>query len=133
MRYLVIALPLLLAACATPGTDSGNVSITTATNGQQFGDASCVVTTRSGTWNIVTPATLPLGRSDGDLRIVCQKPGYRTSELILPPYSSASGSSVGFGAGGGSGNVGMGVGFSFPLSGGAGYYPSPIVINMNPL
>lgn len=133
MRYSFLILPLLLAACATTGPDEGGASITTASNGQQVDGASCVVTTRSARWNIITPATLTLGRGDGDLRIICNKPGYRASELILPPYGQPSGSSMGLGVGGGSGNVGMGLGFSFPLSTGGGYYPGQIIVNMNPL
>lgn len=133
MRYLLLIFPLLIAACATTGSNDGRALITTATNGQQFDGANCTVTTRSAQWNIITPATLTLGRGDGDLRIVCNKPGYRVSELILPPYGQPSGSSMGLGVGGGSGNVGMGLGFSFPLSTGSGYYPGQIVVNMNPL
>lgn len=133
MRYMILTLSLLLAACATADPDQGRVSIVSASNGQQFGGASCTVATRGARWNIVTPATLMIGSGDGDLRIICNKAGYRTSELILPPYGQASGSSVGVGMGGGSGNVGMGLGFSFPIATGSGYYPRQIVVNMNPL
>jgi hypothetical protein len=132
MRYTILALPLMLAACATTDPDQRLVTITTATNGQQFDGANCAVTTRSASWNIVTPATLKID-SDNGLRIICNKPGYRTSELILPPYDPVSGSSVGIGMGGGNSNVGMGMGFSFPLATGGGHYPAQITVNMNPL
>jgi hypothetical protein len=123
---------LLLAACATSGSNDGLVSIATASKGQALEGAQCAVNTRSASWTVMTPATINIGPGDGDLRIVCSKPGYRTSELILPPYSGGSGSSMGLGMGGGSGNVGMGVGLSFPLSTN-GWYPANIMVNMNPL
>jgi hypothetical protein len=132
-RLVCISLSvLLLGACATGGSDDGLVSIATASNGQAIAGAQCTVNTRSASWTIVTPATIDIGPGNGDLRIVCTKPGYRTSELILPPYVDGSGSSVGLGMGGGSGNVGMGVGLSFPL-GTNGWYPANIVVNLNPL
>jgi hypothetical protein len=122
---------LLLAGCASLDPDDGLVSISTASNGQAIEGAQCAVSTRRASWNIVTPATIDIGPGAGDLRIVCGKPGYRTSELILPPYEEASSSIVGFGLGGG-GNVGMGSGLGFPLTTN-GWYPSGIVVNMNPL
>jgi hypothetical protein len=125
-------LMLLLAACATTDPDAGRVSIATESNGQPLDGAQCSVTTSSASWNIVTPAMLVIGRGDGDLRIVCTKQGYRTSELILPPYQQPAGSSVGLGMGGVSGNVGMGLGMSFPLAA-DGYYPARVVVNMNRL
>jgi hypothetical protein len=129
---MILALPVMLAACATTDSNQGLVTITTGTDGHQFDGASCVVTTRNASWNIVTPATLKID-SDNDLRILCNKPGYRTSELILPSYGRVSGSGVGIGMGGGNGNVGMGMGFSFPLATGGGDYPAQIIVNMNPL
>jgi len=132
MRNAFLLPALLLAGCATTDSSDGLVSITAASNGQAIVNAQCAVSTRSASWNILTPATLDIGPGNGDLRIVCSKPGYRTSELILPPYQQASGSSLGFGMGGGSGNVGMGMGMSFPLTTN-GWYPSRIVVNMNPL
>ncbi|HWT71204.1 MAG TPA: hypothetical protein VN361_03360 [Oxalicibacterium sp.] len=123
---------LLLAGCTSMDPDDGLVSITTTSNGQPIDNAQCAVSTRSASWNVVTPATLNVGPGDGDLRIVCKKAGYRVSELILPPYAQATGSSFGLGMGGGSGNVGMGLGMSFPLTTN-GWYPASIVVNMNPL
>lgn len=133
MRFITcsaLSLSLLLGACATGGQGDGRVSITTASNGQEFGGANCVVTTAAGSWNIVTPATLQLGSANGELRIVCNRVGYRTSELRLPPYGQASGSSMGVGLGGGSGGVGMGLGFSLPIMTGSGSYPPRVVVNM---
>ena len=125
MRYTALLLPLLLTACATSGNGDGRLSVATASNGQEFAGANCSVTTNSGSWSVLTPATVQLGRANGELRIICNKAGYRTTELRLPPYApTSSGSRVGLGLGGGSGAVGMGLGFSVPISsGGGGYYP----------
>jgi len=60
------------------------------------------------------------------------KPGYRSSELILPPYEQPTGSGFGFGMGAGRGNVGVGLGSGFPLTA-DGFYPAWIAVSMNPL
>jgi hypothetical protein len=132
IRTSFLLTALLLAGCATTDSNDGLVSITTASNGQVIEKAQCMVSTRSALWNVTTPVTLNIGPGDGDLRIVCKKAGYRTAELILPPYAQATGSSFGLGMGGGSGNVGMGLGMSFPLTTN-GWYPASVVVNMNPL
>lgn len=130
MRYVSLLFPFLLAACATTGNDT-RVAIVTMSNGQEFAGASCTVTTYYTGWNVVTPAYVDIGRGNGDLRIVCNKTGYRTSELILPPIGQ-SGSNVGVGLGGGSGGVGVGLGFMLPVTSSGGRYPPRIVVNMNP-
>lgn len=129
---LVSLAALSLAGCKSLDPDAGLVSFATASNGQALDGAQCAVSTRSQAWRIVTPATVDVGPGNGDLRVVCTKQGYRTSELILPPYQQATGSSVGFGMAGGSGNVGMGLGFGYPLTTN-GWYPDNIVVNMQPL
>lgn len=126
-----ILLPLLLTACAS-GFGNRQVTIATATpNGQEFAGASCAVLTDSRSWNVTSPATLDIP-VNGDLRIVCNKAGYRTSELRLPPIGQGGGSSVGLGMGGGSGAVGVGLGFSLPVSSGGSNYPPRILITMSP-
>ncbi|WP_076591515.1 hypothetical protein [Herminiimonas arsenitoxidans] len=133
MRYAGLLLPLLLSACASTGSGDGRVLITTASNGQEFGGANCVVTTNASSWNVVTPASVQVGRSNGELRIICNKYGYRTSELRLPPSGGQpTGSRVGLGLGGGSGAVGLGLGLSLPITSGGGGYPARVVVNMNP-
>lgn len=133
MRYISLLLPLVLTACATGNWGDGRVTVVTASNGQEFGGASCAVMNNAASWNVTTPGTLEIGRASGELRIICNKPGYRTSELRLPPYGQQSGSSMGVGLGGGSGGVGLGLGFSLPISSGGGSYPPRIVVNMYPL
>ncbi|HEY6772703.1 MAG TPA: hypothetical protein VI140_01905 [Oxalicibacterium sp.] len=131
-KVTVLLLSLLLTACATGPADR-QVTIATATgNGQEFPGAICSVSTNSRSWNVATPVTLKIPAS-GDLRIVCNKAGYRTSELRMPPIGQGGGgSSMGVGVGGGSGNVGMGLGFSLPIGSSGSGYPPRIRVTMSP-
>jgi hypothetical protein len=130
VRYLILVLPLILSACATTGSGNGSVLVETTSNGQALPGANCNVTTGAGNWAVVSPATVPVGSASGDLRIICNKAGYRTSEVVYRP-SSPTNSSIGIGIGGG-GRVGVGVGFGIPIALGAGGYPSKITVEMNP-
>ncbi|HEV2612365.1 MAG TPA: hypothetical protein VGU61_19035 [Noviherbaspirillum sp.] len=129
MRRSILLLPLLIAACATTGSN-GEIAIDTAVNGQQLPGANCQVSTNSGSWNVTTPASINVGDANGDLRVVCNRGGYRTSEMIYRP-SGPVGSNVGLGVGGG-GRVGVGVGLSVPIALGRGGYPARITVDMNP-
>lgn len=131
MRHLILLMPLAIAACATTGSSGGGISIETVAKGEPLTGANCVVHTNSGNWNVITPGTVNVGGANGDLRVVCNKEGFRTSEMIFRP-SRPFGSSVGLGVGGGSSNVGVGVGLSVPISLGGGGYPSRVTVDMNP-
>ncbi len=133
MRYAVLLISLGLAACATPGTDSG-VEIQATHAGQAVADAECSVTTDAGSWKVKTPGTAPIGKPSGDLRVVCNKSGYRASEVVYraTPGSGGSNMSVGIGGGTGGSRVGVGFGFGFPIGQGSSTYPSRIVVEMNP-
>lgn len=131
MRRLILLLPIALVACATTGKGDGSISIDTTSNGQAVSGANCTVNTNGGSWNVTTPGTVAVGAANGDLRVVCNKEGYRTSEMIYKP-SGPVGSSVGLGVGGGGGNVGVGVGLNFPVRLGGGSYPSQVTVKMNP-
>ena len=131
MRHLILLLPLVLAACATTGLNGGVIAIETATRGQPLPGANCVASNNAGRWNVLTPAKIAVGSANGDLHVVCDKNGYRTSEMIFRP-AGPFGSSLGLGAGGGGGHVGVGVGLSVPITLGGGGYPSRIVVDMNP-
>lgn len=136
MRNVWIWAVLALAGCATGGAGNGNIVLETASNGQAVPGASCVVTNGSGRWDVTTPASVPVGSPIGDLRVVCDRSGYRTSEVVYRPAGSYGygGPSVGVGVGGGSGGgVGVGLGLGFPIGGfGSGGYPSQIVVEMTP-
>lgn len=129
MKYSILVLSVLLAACASTGPNNGQVTVVTVENGQELQGADCTVLHDTKSWNIVTPATLAIGGASGELRVVCSKPGYRSSEVRLPPVGQ-SGSSVGVGLGGVTGAVGLGLGFRLPITTGGGYYPPRITVNM---
>jgi hypothetical protein len=131
MRYLILLLPVALVACATTGAGNSNIAIETTSRGQSLPGANCMVSAGTSNWNVMTPASVNVGSAGGDLRVVCNKDGYRTSEMLFRP-SSPLGSSVGLGVGGGSGNVGVGVGLNFPISIGGGTYPSRVTVDLNP-
>jgi hypothetical protein len=131
MRRLILVLSLALAACATTQS-SGGITVETTSQGQPLAGANCEVRTGAGSWNVVTPGTVNVGDALGDLRVVCDKPGFRTSEMIYRTSGSAySGPNVGVGVGGGSGNVGVGLGLSVPILSARGGYPARITVNMN--
>ena len=134
MRHPVLLLTIALAACATTGSN-GLLTIETAARGQPLADANCIASTNGGSWNLMTPATVQIGGVNGDLHVLCNKDGYRASEMIFRPSPppGSYGSSVGVGAAGGSGHSGVGVGLNFPIwLGGGSSYPSRIIIEMNP-
>jgi hypothetical protein len=135
MRYLPVlmsCLPLcLVTACASVAPDDGMLAVDTASGGQLMPGANCTVSTGSGSWNVTTPASIMVGSASGDLRVLCNKSGYRTSEVLYRP-SSASNSNIGVGIGGGGRHVGAGLGFGFPISFGGGRYPSRITVDMTP-
>lgn len=133
MRQLFYTLPLILTACASTAPSNGNIAIQTVSAGQPLSDANCKVSTNAGQWNLVTPGTAPVGSPNGDLRILCNKAGYRASEVVYAPSYGSSGSRVGLGIGGWGGRVGGGVGLGIPIGGGnRGGYPSTITVEMNP-
>ena len=109
MRNLLLLSLLILSGCATgPG---GGMQIDTVSQGQALAGASCVVTNGGQSWTVVTPASLTMQGNNADLRVICDKPGYRTSELILQDLHGGSGlgwpgPNVGVGISGGSGGRG---------------------------
>lgn len=134
MRHIVYLLPLLLGACASAGSGNGNVAIETASNGQALQGATCVVSNNTGQWNVTTPASAPVGSPNGALRVLCNKPGYRASEVVHEPsYYGSSGSSVGLGVGRIGGHTGGGIGIGIPIGGsGRGGYASSVIVEMHP-
>jgi hypothetical protein len=132
MRHLILLLTSLLAACATTGSGGGIITIETSSNGQVLPGANCVVNTFNNSWQVTTPVTINVGGATGDLHIVCDKEGYRTSEMIFHPSPSFV-PNVGIGVGGGSGNIGVGLGFGVPVALGSSGYPSRVMVNLNPL
>jgi hypothetical protein len=132
MRSSVLLLLAVLAACATPGPSERGIAIEAVAQGQPLTGANCVVSTGAGSWSIVTPAVVDVGIPSGDLRVVCDRAGYRTSETIHRAFAPGGGPSVGLGIGGGSRSVGGSLGMSLPL-GGTARYPSRVRVEMNPV
>jgi hypothetical protein len=133
MRHLLYILPVILSACASVEQGNGNVSIQAVSAGQAVPDADCQVSTYAGRWNVTTPGTVPVGSPNGDLRVLCNKAGYRASEVVYAPSYGSSGSSIGLGIGGIGSRVGAGIGLGVPIGGGnRGGYPSTITVEMNP-
>lgn len=131
-----LLLNLLIAGCADLPVYSGKLSVLTTSRSQPLAGAVCEVQTDAGKWTTTTPGVVTIGKPAGDLRVVCNKEGYRTSELIYRASSrSAGGSRVGVGVGGGSGGGGVGISFGMgmPLGGYGGSYPSEVVVDMTPL
>lgn len=133
MRYQVLWLSLALAACATTGQDQRGILIETAVRGQPVDGTSCTVSTAAGNWSVVTPAVVDVGEPSGDLRVVCNREGFRTAETIHRAYTPGGGATVGFGIGGGSHHSGASIGMSVPVGGRGADYPSRIRVDMNPL
>lgn len=130
----------LLASCASAPPRDGRVEILTTAGSQPLEGASCVVETGAGIWNMTTPGFVQVGPPQGDLRVVCNKEGYRTSEVLFRGAAPGAGGSrlpsVGIGVGGGFGgysNVGVSLGLGFPLSGSGVDYPARVVVEMAPL
>jgi hypothetical protein len=124
----------MLGACATAPV-SNDVIIEAASRGQPIPDVSCLVQAVEGSTQITTPARLPIRNTRGDLRVVCDKPGYRTSEVLYRAgvYGGPA-STVGLGVGSGGGGVGFGLGLGVPVGGGApAGVPARVVVEMNPL
>ncbi len=140
-KALMLVCGAMLVGCASQSDNAnqGNLEILVASQGQVVPDARCTVNTASRRWDDVRPPTVvPVGPPDGQLRVACQKPGFRDSEVLYSPspYSYAGNPNVGVGVAGGSGGgVGVGFGFNFPVGGGAGPvggYPSRITVEMTP-
>ncbi len=121
LRLTALALSsLLIAACASgPQRPEGLIDIQTTTRGQAL------------------PGAVNVGEPSGDLWVVCNRAGYRTSEVIVRAAgSAASGTRVGVGMGGGFGRtsgVGLSLGMGFPLGSSRVRYPAQVVVDLTPL
>ena len=141
---LAMAMALGLGACATAPANN-DLSIETVSRGQPVPGAHCTVQLVEGSFDVVTPAVVPARNTRGDLRLQCNLPGYRTSEVLYrggyagyDGYASRTSLSFGVGGfsfGGGGGGVGYGVGLGVPVGGGASpsSLPASVLVEMNPL
>jgi hypothetical protein len=102
----------LLTGCATIVNGRfQNVAVNTQPPG-----AHCVLSNDKGQWQVTTPHIASVHRSANDLKIVCQKPGYRDSSDRI--QSSAKKMILGNAVFGGVLGAGVdavnGAGFSYP-------------------
>lgn len=133
-----VPLVVMLASCASTKPADGRIEILSTARSQPLEGAQCEVETGAGKWVVTTPGAVQVGEPQGDLRVVCNKDGYRTSEVVFRrgARSGPGASSVGVGVGGGFGgysSVGISLGFGFPLSSARTSYPSQVVVDMTPL
>lgn len=141
MRWTALVFsPLLLAACATqPQRPPGQIDVSSTTRGQPLAGAECTVQTDTASLTLITPATIDLGEPRGDLWVVCNREGYRTSEVIIRAPGNNSTSSrtrVGVGVGGGIGRtsgVGVSLGLGLPFGSMQARYPAKVVVDLTPL
>ena len=127
---------LVLAGCADLPAHPGKLSVLTTSRSQPLAGAECTVQTDAGKWSLTTPGEVMIGKPAGDLHVVCNKEGYRTSELVYRAAGrSGGGSRIGVGVGGGSGGGGIGVSFGMgmPLGGFGSSYSTEVVVDMTAL
>jgi hypothetical protein len=131
----------LLVSCASqPSPPAGQLQVLSTAQGKPLTGAACVVSNLSGSWNVQTPATVMVGDPNGDLRVVCEHPGYRSSEVIyrMPGGGvSNSGTRVSVGVGGGSfgsaSGMGVSMGIGLPLGSVRQRYPAQLTVDLTPL
>ena len=130
-RLLILIAPLLLSACAST-SGGGSMLVETTYRGNVLPGAHCVLSSGATSWTVQTPASVYLGDLRGDLHVLCDKPGYRNSELIVRSGGALLGPNVALGVAGGSGHGGIGLGMRFPLILGSAGYPGRIAVEMTP-
>jgi hypothetical protein len=129
MRHLTLILPVALFGCATPGPSGNGIYIEASSMGQPLTGTNCLIRTNSGNWNVSTPVLVNVGAVNGELRVVCSKQGYLTSEVQYKVFAPGN-SSVGINIEGGGGSAGFGIGLNIPVGSGAAGYPSKVTVEM---
>ncbi len=136
----LVAFTAVLAGCASqPQRPEGLIAIEASALGKPLAGANCTAGTLSGSWSVQTPGTVNVGTPNGDLQVVCNHPGYRTSEVIIRAAAAAGapgGTRVSVGMGGGFGGYrggGMSLGFGFPIVSSRPQYPARVVVDLTPL
>jgi hypothetical protein len=116
------ALGVALSGCATvvKGTTQSIAVTTPPVEG-----ASCVLTSKEGTWTVVTPGVAKVGKTKQDIQIHCTKSGYQDATATIP--SNFEGWTLG--------NVILGglIGFGVDAATGAmNEYPHAFAVPMTP-
>jgi len=63
--------------------DREELHLSTADGNGPVADAKCTLTNAKGDWSLTTPDTVKVKRSDSDLQIKCEKPGYDAAVTTL--------------------------------------------------
>ena len=130
---------VLLAGCASqPQRPAGQIDIAVTSQGKPLDGANCVARTLSGSWSVQAPGVVNVGDPNGDLHVLCNHSGYRSSEVIIraPAAPGAGGTHVSVGVGGGFGGYssgGVSLGLGFPILPAHPQYPARVVVDMTPL
>ncbi|HEY1710531.1 MAG TPA: hypothetical protein VGG10_19835 [Rhizomicrobium sp.] len=75
------AIAFTLSGCATIIKGSSqNIAISTPpTEG-----ATCVLTSKEGSWTVTSPGVVKVEKSKEDVQVVCRKPGWRDASATIP-------------------------------------------------
>jgi hypothetical protein len=79
----VAALGIALSGCATfiTGTSQSVSIMTPPTTG-----AECVLSSKEGSWNVVSPGTARVEKSKEDIAVHCSKPGWQNAAATIPSH-----------------------------------------------
>ena len=93
-RAVTAMATMLLAGCAGMQPVAPEILIETAARGAPVNGAACVAMIADTRWDVLTPGKIVLGDARGTLRLVCNHPGFRSSELIFRPAGTSTGFSL---------------------------------------
>jgi len=119
----VVAIGFLLPGCASivRGSSQSILITTPPTTG-----ADCILTSRRGSWSVITPGAVRVSKSKEDVTVTCTKDGYEEAVASIP--SEFEGWTVGnivFG-----GLIGLGVDAA---TGAINNYPNAFQVRMTPV
>ena len=117
----------LLSACALAvgGVDQ-NVAVKTVSGTQDIAGARCSLTNDKGSWFVTSPGSVRVHRSSDTLNVKCEAEGFTANAGSAPSGTKgiAFGNILSFGLLGGAIDIGTGAAYD---------YPSPIIVNLQPV
>ena len=128
LSLAIFLIPLsALSACASiVDGSSQSLSVKTMSGPSDVAGAQCSLTNDKGVWYVTSPGSVTVHRSYDPLNVKCEAPGYVSNA------GSASSATKGIAFG----NILFGglIGAAVDVGTGAAYdYPSPIVVNLQPV
>lgn len=130
-KALFVALALLLNACSTVSQSTeGVLQIEVSSRGQALVDVSCYVRADKMSTTVNAPAKVNVGLVHDILEVRCEKPGYKTAEIIYRAAPRNLSPQAGLGV-----QSGGGANFSIALKSNATpvFFPSPLRLDMPPV